>query len=393
MKLYGRIMMFLTGALPMLAGTFLLTSCGSEEQSTQIPQSAEVIGVYHGRYATRVVNNETLESFSMYCYDEWNEYTDELLADNILYTLSGGVWSGNKVYYMSDWDAMYGYGVSPNIEVTTEPVFKQQEQAFTYENPNDKGTLLKVASKHYFTKEGTGNRLMLTFNDALYTLRFQAFSGFEGVDVEVKSVAVHNVPHKARFKFSSTIESWGDWTVTNDNRYVNCSQTLATAAAVTSVDFADIQNEPFVLFPIQPDEWDYWGGESFADAKARNCCYVEVKMRVKEVKDGKTYYRWGYADDDAQGREPYESAFYPYEQFNCTADWRMTYNGYYYLFLDDNGVDVNGNKITPHPEEGGSTQFSVSSQIEFRTKVNELTGGTADQWSHDEHQGNVSVTM
>ena len=381
MKTNRKIKIILAGTLLLMAGT--LSSCSSDEEVVSNYSSlspAYVEGIYNNP-ATRSISNEKLTSFSMYCFDEWNEYTGEMLADNIIYSLNPDtkVWSGDKVYYMSDWDAMYGYGVSPNIGVATEPVFKQQEQSFVYSNPTEKGELIKVASKHYFTKEGTNNRLMLTFNDALYTLRFQAFSGFNNVDVEIKEITIHNIPNKAKFTFSPSVESWGTWTLTDDNQYITGTQTLPSAVPITTTDFADITTEPFVLFPIQPDEWDYWGGETFAQAKARNCLYIEVKMRIKEEKDSKTYYQWGYADDDPLGREPFESAFYPYEQYNCTADWRMTYNGYYFLFLDDNGVDKEGLKITPHPEDGGSTQFTVSSQIDFRTLLNQ-NNNTADEW-------------
>lgn len=388
----------------ILAGTLFLTtgvlsSCSSDEAEGNSPHPpAYVEGIYNNSAITRSNSNQTLTSFSMYCFDEWNEYTGEMLADNIVYTLDAGTgaWSGNQPYYMSDWAAMYGYGISPDVSDMTDVVMTQPEQSFTYTDPAEKGVLIKVASKFYFTKEGTHNRLMLTFNDALYTLRFQAFSGFEGVEVEVKGVTIHNIPNKAHFTFSNTVESWGDWAETADNQYVSKGQELSSAVPVSAIDFADIQDDPFVLFPIQPTEWDYYGlngsPETFAAAKDRNCCYIEVKMRIKQEKDGKTYYLWGYADDDPQGREPFESAFYPYMQWNCTAEWRMTYNGYYYLFLDDNGVDKDGNKITPHPEEGGSTQFSVSSQIEFRTLIQQH-GGTTEPWTEDTNQNNVNITM
>lgn len=373
-----------------MTGFVLLSSCGvdTEEQLGQTATApASVVGIYHGP-ATRTITNGKLTSFSLYCFDEWNEYTGEMLADNILYSLSPttNVWSGNSPFYMSDWAAMYGYGVSPNIDDMTDAVFTQPNQSFVYSDPAEKNVLIKVASKFYFTMEGTNNRLMLTFNDALYTLRFQAFSGFDGVKVEVKGVTIHNIPNKARFTFSKDVESWGDWTTTTDNQYVSKGMELASAVPVTAVDFADIQNEPFVLFPIQPDEWDYYGlygeAETFAQAKARNCCYIEVKMRIiqEDPDTGKKYYLWGYADDDPNHQdEVFESAFYPYQQWNCTAEWNMTYNGYYYLFLDDNGVNKNGLKITPHPEEGGSTQFTVSSQIDFRTLLNQ-NNNTADEW-------------
>ena len=134
----------------------------------------------------------------------------------------------------------------------------------------------------------------------------------------------------------------------------------------------------------------YGEPESFADAKARNCCIIEVKCQITQEKDGKTYYLWGYESGDKE----YESIFYPYQQWNCTAEWMMTLNGYYYLFMDNNGCDENGvSPIVPHPESGGDTSFKISSQIEFRTKVDELTGGTADAWSNDADNNSATVKM
>ena len=391
----------------ILAGTLLLTmavlsSCSSgEEMSNKSSPSSEpaiVEGVYNG--LTRSVSNQTLNSFSLYCFDEWNEETGEMIANNILYTLnpSTKIWSGSRAFYMSDWDAMYGYGVSPSTSDMTDVVFTQPNQAFTYTDPTSKGVLVKIGSKHYFTKEGTKNRLMLTFNDALYTLRVQALSGFLNVkSVEIKEVILHNVPNQARFTFNKNVESTGSWALTANNQYINATQTLPTAAEMSQTEFVDITTEPYVLFPLQPKEWDFWGDETMASAEARKCCYIEVKMRIiEEDTDGNIFYLWGYADNDAQGREPFESAFYPYEQFNCSAEWKMRYNGYYYLFLDDSAVDKNGNKLTPHPEEvngqNGSSEFSVSSQIDFRTFM-QNHGGTADEWTDDDEQGKVEITM
>ena len=364
-------------------------------KSSPSSEPAIVEGVYNGM--TRSISNETLNSFSLYCFDEWNEETGEMIANNILYTLDPitKVWSGNRAFYMSDWDAMYGYGVSPSINDMTDVVFSQPNQAFTYTNPTSKGVLVKIASKHLFTKEATKNRLMLTFNDALYTLRVQALSGFQNVTVEINEITLHNVPNEARFTFNKNVESNGSWALTANNQYINSTQTLPSASVMSTTDFVDITTEQYVLFPLKPKEWDFWGGETLAQAESRKCCYIEVKMRIIEEKDGQTFYLWGYADNDAQGREPFESAFYPYEQYNCSAEWKMRYNGYYYLFLDDNGVDKDGNKITPHPEEAGgvngSTEFSVSSQIDFRTFLQQH-GGTADPWTDDD-QGKVEITM
>jgi hypothetical protein len=389
------------GALLLMTG--FLSSCSSGEEisnkSSTSSEPAIVEGVYNG--LTRAVTNDKLTSFSLYCYDEWNEYTDEMLADNILWSLnpSTKVWSGNKVFYMSDDFTMLGYGVSPSTDDMTNVVFNYAEQGFTYTDPTSKGVLVKIGSKRNFTKESTNNRLMLTFNDALYTLRFQAYSGFQNVkSVEIKEITIHNIPNQARFTFHPKSNSWGSWALTPTNQWVSSTQTLASPAFINTTDFTDIQNEPFVLFPIAAVEWDYYGmygdPETFAQAKANNHCYIEVKMRIiEEDDDGNLFYLWGYADGDSRG--PFESAFYPYQQYNCTADWNMTYNGYYYLFLDDNAVDKDGNQIKPHPEaigqQNGSSEFTVSQQIDFRT-LKQQHGGTADQWTNDD-QGKVTITM
>lgn len=377
----------------LLLMTVILSSCNSGEEmsnksSPAVPAIVEA--VYSG--TTRGISNQTLNSFSLYCFDEWNEETGEMIAKNILYTLNPTtkVWSGSRAFYMSDWDAMYGYGVSPSTSDMTDVVFKQAEQGFTYTDPTSKGALVKIGSKILFTKEGTKNRLILTFNDALYTLRVQALSGFQNVRVEVKEITLHNIPNQARFTFNKKVESAGSWALTANNQYVNSTQTLPSAAVMSTTEFVDITTEQYVLFPLKPKEWDFWGDETLASAQARNCCYIEVKMRIIEEKDGQTYYLWGYADGDSRGA--FESAFYPYEQYNCSAEWKMRYNGYYYLFLDDNCVDKNGNKLTPHPEEGGSNEFTVSSQIDFRTWI-QNHGGTADEWTDDENQGNVNISI
>ncbi|MBQ8713503.1 MAG: hypothetical protein IJ551_11895 [Prevotella sp.] len=334
----------------------------------------------------------SLSSFSLYCVDEWWEYTGQMYADNIVYTKGATSWSSSEPFYMSDWSAMYAYAVSPNTDLFPEKMFTLPEQSFTYTNPSgsDEQTYLKVASSFNFTIESTSNRLSLTFNDVMFSLFFQGFSGFENADIKVKSITIHNLPGKAKFTFSKDVESWGAWQETADNVPVYYGQELAEATPVTTYDFADLQNEPFVLFPIEPTPWDR-NSETFQQAKDNGHCYIEVKCQMTQEKDGKTYYLWGY--EDPTNPKQYESIFYPYEQMYCTSTWEPSYNGYYYLFIDDSGCDEKGTSpIKPHPETGGDTEFKVSSQVEFMTKVKEH-GGTADEWTPASDNNTVEIKM
>ena len=62
----------------ILAGTLFLTtgvlsSCSSDQVEGNSPHPpAYVEGIYNNSAITRSNSNQTLTSFSMYCFDEWN---------------------------------------------------------------------------------------------------------------------------------------------------------------------------------------------------------------------------------------------------------------------------------------------------------------------------------
>ena len=101
MKMNRRFMTLLGRVLPLMTGFVLLSSCGVDNEELlgqeQSSQPASVVGIYNGP-ATRAITNDKLTSFSLYCFDEWNQWTDDMLADNILWTLNNNVWSGNSVF-------------------------------------------------------------------------------------------------------------------------------------------------------------------------------------------------------------------------------------------------------------------------------------------------------
>lgn len=378
-------------ALP-LACVLIVAACARDENVSQTASQGRIpaeVEALDGN-ATRAIASE-LSSFTLYCMDEWWEYTQQMYADGLLYDKDPVTkkWNSNEPFYMSDWSSMYAYGVSPKNVELTDKVFTYPDQSFTYTNPSGSAeqTYLKGASKLGFTMEETNNKLSMTFNDLMFTLFFQGFSGFEDVELKVKSVTIHNLPNQARFTFNKNVESRGSWGETSSSEKVFYGQELATAASINATDFTDLQNEPFILFPIEPTPWDR-NSETFQEAKANKHCYIEVKMQITQIKDNVKYYLWGYES----GENEYESAFYPYEQMYCTSSWEGSYNGYYYLFLDDNCVDKDGTKIKPHPALGGSTEFTVSSQIEFRTLI-QSHGGTVEQWGDDTEQGTITIDM
>ena len=391
--------------LSLPIGILLLgfSSCSTEADDTgggqlsSVPAYVEGIDLSSGS-TTRAIGQD-LKTFSMYSMTMINRITGAMLSNGIYYKKEGTSWASNLPYYMDERMAMKAFGISPKVDFVKEPVYKWLEQHFIYENPQEEQVMLKIASKLNYTKAESKNQLLLNFNDALYTLRFQALNSLtiENCHVYIKGVTIHNLPNKAMFTYDDTKESTGTWTLTDDNEYVDYSQELESPVELSKT-LQDINDSAFVLLPFVPDLW-VPTKETMEQADDAHHLYIEVKAQItQDIDNGdgttRTVYLWG--SRDGSGKYPqYESIFYQYMHLLNTTqkNWKMAYNGYYRLTVNKNGYDKNGVLFTPHPDdEDGATAFTSSDPIDF-TVVEDAEGNNVDPWSGDTDNSSVSIII
>ena len=306
-------------------------SCSTEELGSVTdpmngPPTIEAIdaGSQNVKNVTRALNSK-LEQFSLYVVDEY--YDEEgAIADNILQSNKTGSWKSAETYYFMD-DPQNAYGIAPTADLEgMSAVVNYDTQNFTYTVPTTEQSMVKIASRLDFTKQSISNNLKMTFRDALFSLEVQAVNEIKDVKIFVKSVTFHNVIPTGTFTFDKKKESRGKWSVNVNNRSicVDYEQVLGTAKELSRTNYLPIVDSTFTLMPqdLYDNLWyPYdceWAEEdmveSFADAKTNKHMYIEVKCQIIQEKDGETLYLWGYAPDNDEGKDPFESVFFPYDE-------------------------------------------------------------------------------
>lgn len=396
-----------------LAALFLLTSCSNDSLEQGIANSlenspAQIFAVDEGSSLgiTRALNSE-LKSFTLFVVDEYYD-EDGPIAENVQETKDdAGKWTSKPFFYLLD-DPQNAYGIAPKttLENMSKVSITYDSQTFDYSVPATEQSKVKIASRLDFTKKGVNNKLMLTFRDALFSLQVQAVNEIKDVKIFVKGIKFHNVIPNGTFKFDKKKESKGAWTVDVDNRStcIDYEQIMDEAVELSRTGYLPVVDSLFTLMPqdLYDNLWyPYdceWAEEdmkeSLSDANTNKHMYIEVMCQITQEKDGETLYLWGYAPDNDEGKEPYESVFFPYDEEACLSDWLMGINSVYYLEFNTltGGYDETGQHITPHPTGGkGSSVFENAEPVPFKVGSNDA--GNVDSWEIPDATEDIEIPM
>ena len=381
----------------------LLAGCSIENMSSEADDMdgpPQIVALDEGSVnATRALNSQ-LQSFSLYVVDEYYDEDGAIAEDDLLSKVDES-WVSEDPFYLSI-ESQNAYGVAPStrLEGVEEVDINYDTQTFDYTVPQTNQSALKIASRLNFTRKSVGNKLMLTFRDALFSLNIQAVNEIKDVKIFIKEIKLHNVLSKGTFTFNKKKDSRGDWEPI-DESYVSYEQTKADAVELSRTVYRNAVDSAFTLLPQDLDPWypdDIYdedeGGESFTVAKANKRLYIEVKCQITQEKDGQTLYLWGYAPGNEEGKPEYESVYFPYDEEACLSDWLMGVNSVYFLEFNTltGGYAENGEHITPHPTGGrGSSAFENAEPVKY--KIGTGDEGNVDSWTTPDSSEDITIEM
>lgn len=260
-----------------------------------------------------------------------------LKGRNIHYTFDGTAWkASSSLVWPSMTTKISFWGLSQKFDdvngmSNTSITSTSQTFDFTCDpaNPRD----LLYASKINTTKKEQSGKVSLAFNYALARPYFTCVQAIEteNVTVIINEVVVHNLKTTAKFKYSTTRNSNGSWTVNND-LYANYSKVLSSPVTlnpdkVTAVTLTD----RWYWIPQRITKWSTTATTPvpISTADANHQCYVEMKCKI--IVNGS--YVWG---GSAGSANEWESVYYPFgTNFNSNGYNRaikLSFDGGY---LDD----------------------------------------------------------
>ncbi len=236
-----------------------------------------------------------------------------LKAKNIHYTYDGTAWNASSALVWPATNTKISFwGLSQkfdDVNGMSNTSIKYNSQTFDFTcdpaNPRD----LLYASMLNTTKAERGGKVALAFNYALSRPYFTCVQAIEteNVTVIINEVIVHNLKTTATFKYLTTSNSNGSWTLNND-LYANYSKVLPSPVTlnpdkVTAVTLTD----RWFFIPQKLTKWSTTATTPvpITTADANHQCYVEMKCKI--IANGS--YVWGGAAGSAS---EWESVYFPF---------------------------------------------------------------------------------
>ena len=388
----------------LLAAALLLASCSSDvgqevaEGADGIPgESIRIIATDLSQGAMTRAAYESLTQFYETVVTARGGYATR---DNLIY-LENGDWKTTTPWIMPTSGTVNAFGISPAVDILSDHLFNRTERYFDYEVPTTDQTVIKFGSKLNFTAQDVKDGLMINFKNATAFLNARATNKLQlklkdsdekiPVQVYVKAVTFHNMKSKGRFTYSSTKDTDGSWTL-SDEHYADYAQELQEAVLVSNgqTDPDDISDSAMVVLPQSPEKWA-WAAKGKEDAgpedavsvaDANHKCYIELKCQITVTVGDKTYYVWG--SKDGTERPQYESIFLPYVARNASPKYATigTQGIYIVRITETTALDEYGKPIKPKESALGD-QFRDAEFINFSTADDEGEDNV-DDWEAEQ---------
>lgn len=326
--------------LAVAAVATVFASCSNEEELANVGKSesnairfAGVSGLSDTRTTPIGTHNLTSTNFDVMAF---------MSSDNALFMggkhVAGASDHGVKIVYKtSAWDyddpdkVAYWptsgnvdfYAVSPAItdDLVHRFAYDMTSAAKTityatvdeYNSPGTNHDVMYAVAKGR-NKENNGTMaVQMNFKHILSQVVFKAKTTSSILEVDVKSVKIHNFVHGGKFTLPAGEPAKSDWSLSGDAVSV-CTVKLNAANVVTKnavVDLSDM-NSPLMMIPQTLTKWrTYSAGTAVSKHEADNAkeCYLEILMKLKQndsylIGSAAAYTTVYVPFDNATGWEP-----------------------------------------------------------------------------------------
>lgn len=135
------------------------------------------------------------------------------------------------------------------------------------------------------TNNGT-TAVQMNFKHILSQVVFKAKTTSSILEVDVKSVKIHNFVHSGTFTLPAGEPAMSNWSTSPDEAVSIATVKLNAANVKTNnavVDLSDM-NSPLMMIPQQLTKWSTSAGTAVSKLEADNAkeCYLEIAMKLKQ---------------------------------------------------------------------------------------------------------------
>lgn len=349
------------GMAALLGMSLAFTACSSDDDpagSAAVNDNAIGFSVLTnnaaGTRATAITPSNA--STEMKNFVVWGAYTSNISKyylgtsdKGIQFNNTDGKWdyasSADQKYWPSE--ALTFYAVSP---ASAEGLnFTSADITYTIPTDQSKQVDLMYAYTPNQTKP-TGGKADLKFNHLLSQVLFKAKTASNTLEVEIKSITIHNVINNIfynRINTSNPVEGGG--ALERSNYAVGLASAVTVPTDGSVVDATDANG----VLMLKPQEIQAWTTGNVSDAP--DYCYIEIEAKYKSADS----YLLGSAD--AYGKT----------YIGLGGKWEAGKKYIYTLIFGKKGDNNNGGGKTPDGEE-------TLIPIDFNVTVADWTDSTSD---------------
>lgn len=328
--------------LAVAAVATVFASCSNEEELANVGKSesnairfAGISGLSDTRTTPIGTHNLTSTNFDVMAF---------MSSDNALFMggkhVSGASDHGVKIVYKtSAWDyddpdkVAYWptsgdvdfYAVSPAItddlvhqgfayDMTSAAKTISYTTVDEYNSPGTNHDVMYAVTKGR-NKENNGTMaVQMNFKHILSQVVFKAKTTSSILEVDVKSVKIHNFVHSGTFTLPAREPAMSNWSTSPDEAVSIATVKLNAANVKTNNAVANLSdmNSPLMMIPQQLKKWStYSAGAavSMHEANTKKECYLEISMKLKQndsyLIGSATAYKTVYVPfDNGTGWEP-----------------------------------------------------------------------------------------
>lgn len=306
--------------LCMMAIGLLLAGCSADEEIANV-QTSETNAI-----SFNVVSNNPQTKATIINNNNFATHTFEVFAfrnsDYYMGTTEGGVtikynqtaWTyedTEKIYYWPHTDALDFYAISPSdVFIPFSREISGTKQEFSYVVIDDYGDhsvpnyqnvdVMYAVATNQKKANLTNGVVPLHFKHMLSQVVFKAKANSDQmVNVQVKSMKLHNVPSTGTFTFPQSAEAAGTWNIgaalpSNYTVGMDMDEPLGYIEVNTQEPVDLSEEKPMLFIPASLTGWDTHHSITIADNNRES--YLEIKCKIKVGSGSSAHYSVGNAN-------------------------------------------------------------------------------------------------
>lgn len=223
-----------------------------------------------------------VEKYAVFSF--YNETKKSHVQNCVMTKQANGTWKKSRIMNFPGKSAIDFYALKPSFTDADSYTMTPEEKSFVYtmRDSSYKQTDFMFSSLINKTRESTNNQVKFKMKHLFSYIRFVSKLTNEEIEVEVHSIALHNLLSKGKFTFNRDKERAGDWEIYTTD-YDNFTFELPKDSMLTTNKQISLHTGDSLLF-VMPQKpavtWDPNVTSKISDADANHEAYIKVACRV-----------------------------------------------------------------------------------------------------------------